>query len=272
MIKRPDITKVNTVAFCTALLSLSSLVLAQQNQEMTPQQAAPIALEGYWVSIVSEDWRWRMVTPARGDYASIPLTPAAKDRADQWDPAADEAAGEECRSYGAPAIMRVPGRIRFEWLDEYTLQMEADAGMQTRIFYFGDRPAADEDPSWQGTSTAEWVYPRQRGGLANIGMQGGFGLPRGMGSEAEEYGAMKVVTSNLRPGYLRKNGVPYSADTVMTEYFDVHVMPDGERWLIVTSNVHDPDNLQVDWLTSLNFKQDPEGARSWTPSECSAVW
>src|SRR5262245_19033949 len=77
----------------------------------TAKAGAPIDLTGNWVSIVTEDWRWRMVTPPKGDYASIPTTAAAKKIADAWDPAKDEAAGEQCRSFGAAAIMRVPGRL-----------------------------------------------------------------------------------------------------------------------------------------------------------------
>src|SRR5204862_4205262 len=65
------------------------------NPPATAKVAAPIDLTGNWVSIVTEDWRWRMVTPAKGDYASIPMTPAAKMVADAWDPAKDEAAGEQ---------------------------------------------------------------------------------------------------------------------------------------------------------------------------------
>src|SRR4026207_274043 len=63
----------------------------------TAKAGAPIDLTGNWVAIVTEDWRWRMVTPPRGGYASIPMTAAAKKMADAWDPAKDEAAGEQCR-------------------------------------------------------------------------------------------------------------------------------------------------------------------------------
>jgi hypothetical protein len=90
-------------------LFLASGVDAQQRPPAAaatppvPRAAAPIDLTGYWVSIVTQDWRWRMVTPAKGDYPRLPLTPEARAIADAWDPAKDEAAGEECRSYGAPA-------------------------------------------------------------------------------------------------------------------------------------------------------------------------
>src|SRR5262249_46270663 len=73
----------------------------------TPKAAAPVDLTGYWVSIVTEDWRWRMVTPPKGDYASVPLSAEGRKVADAWDPAKDE--GEQCKAYGAPGLMRLPG-------------------------------------------------------------------------------------------------------------------------------------------------------------------
>src|SRR3984885_8133690 len=75
----------------------------------SPKDGAAADFTGYWVSVVTEDWRWRMVTPIKGDFASVPLTPAGRKLGNEWDPAKDEAAGEQCRSYGSPAIMRVPG-------------------------------------------------------------------------------------------------------------------------------------------------------------------
>src|SRR3989442_6171902 len=109
-----------------------------QAPPQTPKAAAPIDFTGYWVSIVTEDWRWRMVTPPKGDFASIPTNPAGGQVGQQWDPAKDEAAGEQCKSYGAPAIMRVPGRIHITWDNDTTLKIETDAGEQTRLFHFGE--------------------------------------------------------------------------------------------------------------------------------------
>ena len=98
--------------------------------------AAPEELTGYWVSIVTEDWRYRMVTPAKGDYASVPISAEGRKVADTWDPAKDTAAGEQCRSYGAAGLMRVPGRVHITWQDDNTLKVETDAGTQTRLFHF----------------------------------------------------------------------------------------------------------------------------------------
>ncbi len=230
----------------------------------TPKTAAPIDLTGYWVSVVTEDWRWRMVTPAKGDYASVPINLAAEKFADAWDPSKDEAAGEQCRAYGAPAIMRVPGRIHITWQDDRTLKVETDAGEQTRLFHFGDWKAPGGPPTWQGNSVAQWEIPRA--------------VTAATGSEAgPKFGDLKVVTTHLRPGYLRKNGVPYSGQTTMTEYWDLSTeryltgAHKGEQWVVITTVVHDPMYLQQDWITSLNFKRQPDGSK-WDPQPCSSRW
>src|SRR3984885_3375527 len=122
----------------------------------TPKAGAPIDLTGYWVSVVTEDWRYRMVTPAPGDYQGVPMTQAAVKIADAWDPAKEEASGEACKSYGAPALLRIPERLRITWQDDQTLKMETDAGKQTRVFHFGDWKAPEGPHTLQGDSVAEW--------------------------------------------------------------------------------------------------------------------
>jgi hypothetical protein len=219
----------------------------------TARAAAPIDVTGTWVSVVTEDWRWRMVTPPKGDYASLPLNDAARKAADAWDPAKDTAAGEQCRSYGAAAIMRVPGRIRISWENDTTLKIETEAGTQTRLLNFV-APTERKEASWQGTSVANWQ-------LAGGGRRGG-GTPRG--------GSLRVVTTNLRPGYLRKNGVPYSADTRVTEYINRTSEPNGDTWLIVTTVVEDPQNLTSRFVTSSHFKKVLDGS-AWSPTPCSAT-
>src|SRR5262245_46832254 len=124
-----------------------------------PRAAAPIDLTGYWVSVVTEDWRFRMVTPPKGDFNNVPMNPDAVSVANAGDPVADERAGNQCRSYGAPAIMRVPGRLHITWVDDNTIQLETDAGMQKRLFRFGAAAVPAPAPSWQGFSAASWDLP-----------------------------------------------------------------------------------------------------------------
>jgi hypothetical protein len=225
----------------------------------SPKDAAPVDLTGYWVSIVTEDWRWRMVTPLKGDAASIPITPAARKIVDAWDPAADEAAGLQCKAYGAPGLMRIPGRLHITWQDDHTLKVETDAGTQTRVFHFGAHPPPNMEASWQGFSSARWEPGTGPGGLPLL-----LGPRAGMKSRS-----LEVVTTRLRPGYLRKNGVPYSANAVLTEYYDLFKEPTGEEWFTVTTIVNDPQYLDVPFVTSTDFMREPDGSR-WRPTPCTA--
>jgi hypothetical protein len=223
----------------------------------TPKAIAPVDLTGYWVSIVTEDWRWRMLTPPKGDFASVPLNAEGRRVGSAWDPAKDEAAGEQCRAYGAPGLMRIPGRLHIQWENDTTLRIDTSAGTQTRMLRFGTSSTAPASPSWQGTSIANWeTMPSGRGilGAADVGVPSG---------------ALKVVTTNLRPGYLRKNGVPYSENTILTEYYNVTHEPNGDQWLIITTIVEDPKYLNQPFITSTDFKKEPDGSK-WSPTPCTS--
>ena len=117
----------------------------------SPQASAPIDLTGYWVSIVNEDWRWRMVTPPKGDYASVPISPEGRKVADTWDVSKDGS----CMAFGAAGLMRMPTRLNITWENANTLKIDTDNGQQTRrlLFEKGTPPATR---SLQGYSVAEW--------------------------------------------------------------------------------------------------------------------
>ena len=240
-----------------ALLVVPAGARAQARGGPPPAARAsgPVDLTGYWVALVNEDWRFRMLTPAKGDYRGIPVSKEGLQIVNAWDPAADDAAGNQCKSYGAAAILRVPGRIRITWEDDNTLRLDADAGTQTRLLRFGAPPPPAATPTWQGTSIAQWNAAGRGGNPA--------APPRG--------GSLTVVTTNMRAGYLRKNGVPYSADARLTEYFDVSPLPGNGRLLVVTTVVDDPRYLTQPYIISSHFKQEADGSK-WDPTPCSATW
>jgi len=188
-----------------------------------PAQArAPVDLTGYWVSVISEDWRWRMVTPPAGDYPGVPLTAEGRGSALAWDLAKDIADGNQCRPFGAGGIMRMPGRLHITWQDPNTLKVEADAGTQTRLLRFGPAERPSGEKTWQGWSVAEWDYgeliAQSRVTQPSPGIRG----------------SLKAVTTGMRAGYVRKNGVPYSEEAVITEYFERDSdSPDGAGGLEV---------------------------------------
>jgi hypothetical protein len=219
----------------------------------TPKAAAPIDLTGYWAANITTDWRWRMTLPPKGAYQGLPLNAEGRRVADTWDPAQDEAAGEQCRSYGAPSIMRVPGRIHITWQDEQTLRLETDAGQQVRTFYFGAPRSGGGD--WQGVSQASWDMVPGPGGIG--------------GAALVPSGGLKVVTTRFKPGYLRKNGVPYSASGTLTEFYDVIKEPNGDEYLVISITFEDPTYLNNKYETAVNFKRQADSA-GWNPLPCTS--
>lgn len=245
----------------------------------SPRAAAQADVTGNWVAQVTEDWRWRMITPPKGDYASVPLTRLGRQVADAWDPAADAAAGEQCRAFGAGGIMRLPIRLKIAWADDATLRIETDAGQQVRLLHFDRAAPADPAPSWQGHSVAEWfgvppptnpfgalVAPNQEAAAARAGgaRSPEPGAARNGASAAP--GSLKVITTNLRSGYLRKNGVPYSDRSVVTEYYDRFELF-GADYLQVVTVVSDPLYLTTPFVVSNHFKREPDDSK-WHPTPC----
>jgi len=234
------------VVMVLAVLVSTAAVDAQRGRggaapAVNPRQAAPIDLTGYWVSPIIEDWKFRMVVPNKGVFSGIPLNAQGQKVGNAWDPAADEKAGEQCRAFGAAGIMRLPSRLNITWQDDATLRVDIDTGTQTRIFSFRGA-AAPAEPSWQGQSAAQWNVPGR---------------------------SLKVVTTNLKPGYVRRNGAPYSNRAVVTEYWELHTLPNKDQWLTVTTKVDDPVYFTRPYLTSSDFKKLP-GAAGWNPTPCAA--
>ncbi|HET9834666.1 MAG TPA: hypothetical protein VFP91_23255, partial [Vicinamibacterales bacterium] len=243
---------------------LASTLIAQRGGPpqpvRSPQAIAPFDPTGYWVAIVSDEWRYRMLTPPKGNFDYVPLNAEGQRVARAWEPEKDEAAGEQCKAYGAGGIMRLPIRLHITWVDERTLRMDIDAGTQARVLHFGPSTgsgqvatAANVENSWQGYSVADWQIPG-----------GGRGAP-----QPARFGQLKIVTNHLRPGYLRKNGVPYGAGAVLTEYVQHLKDDDGLEYLAITSMLEDAQYLQQPWVRTSQFRKQPD-AKGWNPSPCTA--
>jgi hypothetical protein len=273
------------IAFLCALapvcLAVESRAQARgQRGAQTARSIAPIDPTGYWVSVVSEDWRHRMTTPRKGDFESLPLNQEGIRVANNWDLARDNQSNLQCKAFGVGGIMRQPGRVHITWQDDNTLKMDFDAGTQTRLLYFDKTKQATAEKTWQGHSVAEWEGPAlgQRGGPRGATGQrdpggGGAGLRGGPAppNTIFEGGSLKVVTTNFREGYLRKNGVPYSESATITEY--IHRLPqhpNGDNWLLVITIVEDPKYLSQPFYTSTQFKLEPNGSK-FTPGPCKTA-
>jgi hypothetical protein len=113
----------------------------------------------------------------------------------------------------------------------------------------------------QGYSLAQWERPNAGRGARGGGAVGAIAESRG--------GDLKVTTTNLSGGWLRRNGAPYSDQATVTEYFDRFAAPNGDEWLVVTTIVSDPRYLQTDFITSSHFRKEPNGSK-WDPAPCKA--
>lgn len=224
--------------------------------EVSGRDGAVIDLTGQWVAIVNEDWRWRMVTPAKGDYESVfTLNAAGRAVADQWDVSQDGS----CKAYGAGGLLRMPTRLRIDWADDDTLSIRSDAGSQSRLLHFRSAPRAGEPHTLQGYSVARWEPTLSRVGGA---FQGETLPPLSIG------GSLAITTSYLTEGWLRRNGVPYSDETVLTEYFDRFATPVGDEWFVVTTIVEDPVYHNGQYITSSHFRRESDTS-GWNETRCS---
>jgi hypothetical protein len=238
----------------------------------TARATAPYDITGYWVSEVTEKWRFRMLVPDKNDYIQVPLNPEGRKVAAAWDPARDQATGEACRSYGAAALLQVPGRLHVTWQDDSTLRLDTDSGTQTRLFRFAGSPPPSGAPSWQGHSVATWGGADLRDRRDGQGgpVQDAEGKLVVAQNQRKEADYLKVVTTRMRPGYLQKNGVPYSGDALLEEYFDTFSDPYTKNtWLVVTTMVTDPRYLIEPLIMHAHFKKLPD-ASGWDPTPCRA--
>ena len=272
--------KHSTLAIAAALwISLTPALHAQERggrggPPATAKARAPIDLTGYWTAVITEDWHTRMLTAPKGDFGSgppgaivnpnsgpigvgtnpalqgnIPYNTTGAQAALKWDPAKDEAEGNACKAYGAAGIMRQPTHLHITWQDDNTLRLEADYGTQSRLFHFTST-AAGPEPSMQGHSAALWI------------IMGGRGI-------IERGGSLKVVTTRLKSGYYWKNGMPYTGNAVLTEYFRIMKLPDASTWIRLTQLVEDPEYLAQPYIVNYQFKKLPDGS-SWNPTSCAA--
>ena len=194
---------------------------------------------------------------AQGRHGLCAAQPGRPEGGGRVGPARDEAAGEQCSAYGAAGIMRMPARFRITWQDDTTLKIETDAGTQTRLLKFGT--AQGRSRQLAGRLVASWKYPRA-GSRPAASARPADGPPRRR---------HEGVTTQMRPGYLRRNGVPYGANAVMTEYFDRLDVPGGDTLLVIAAEIADPEYLAAPYWTSTQFKRqnrcewlEPDAVRS----------
>ena len=182
------------------------------------------------------------------------MNPAAQKIADAWDPAKDEAAGEQCKAYGAPGLMRGPTRLRITWLDDDTLKLE------TRL---RDADAAVRLPR----------RPRRRAprpGRASRWRSGSSRAAAGAAA-APRFGAHEDRSPrSCGPATCARTASRTATGTVFTEYWDLHTETNGDNYLVVTNIGERPDLPAgaLDYGAALQARTGRR--RKWDPAPCDA--
>jgi hypothetical protein len=214
------IRKGAVVAGSLALLMLSEFpVLAQ------------LDLSGSWGQRFHEDLPERGAGPEIGDYLGLPINDAARQRAETWDAGKWTMPERQCEPHPAdygprgPASLRISNTVDPISQDATSWHVTLMWMLPHRTIYMDRRqpPSPYAQHSWQGFSAGEW-----------------------------EGDMLKVTTTHLKEGWLRRNGVPRSDKATLIEYFIRH-----GNYLTLVTVVRDPVYLTEPFVRTSNWVADP---------------
>ena len=191
---------------------------------------AHVELSGGWGQRFHEDLPERGAGPEIGDYVGLPMNDAARLRADSWDAGKWTMLERQCEPHPAdyaprgPASMRITSTVDPVSQDVISWHTTMMWMLPQRAIHMDGRarPSPYAQHSWQGFSTGEW-----------------------------EGDMLKVTTTHLKEGWLRRNGVPRSDKATLIEYFIRH----GDYLTLVTI-VKDPVYLTEPFVRTSNWVAD----------------
>jgi hypothetical protein len=220
-----------------ALIVAASLLVAS-----TPARAQ-LNLVGYWDPIFHEDFEERVPGPAMGDYLGLPISAAARLRAESWDASILSLPEHQCKPHPSTYGFRGVGTLRI-WEDrdpdtQQLVKLHTHIAWQAqhREVWMDGRPhpPAYAQHSWQGFSTGRW-----------------------------EGNVLVVTTTHLKAGWIRRNGLPLSDRTTMTDRFIRH----GDL-LTHVYIIEDPVYLTEPLIKTNGFQLNPAGTMD--PYPCDVV-
>jgi hypothetical protein len=209
----------------TAFWSLVAMLV------FTTPALAQMDLVGEWAPQFHEDNPERLAGPDIGDFAGLPINDAARMMADAWNADILSLPEHQCKPHPADYSPRGPAQLQI-WKDVDPASRQVIA-FRTHIqwqaperwIYMDGRPHPDEFAAhtWQGFSTGEWVGQ-----------------------------VLKVTTTHLKKGWIRRNGIPRSDKAELTEYFWRH--GDFLTWTVI---INDPIYLTEPFVRSSDFRWSP---------------
>jgi glyoxylase-like metal-dependent hydrolase (beta-lactamase superfamily II) len=189
-----------------------------------------------------EDQPERVPGPELGDYLGIPVSEAARLRAESWDASIQTLPEWQCRPHSADYIWRGPSNLRIsKEVDPVSRQITAFHAewlrSVDRAIYLDGRPhpPADALHTWAGFSTAKW-----------------------------DGDMLTVTVTHLKEGYLRRNGLPRSDKATLTE----HWIRNGDILTVMTI-INDPVYLTEPFVRTTDYELDLR--QQMPPYPCGVV-
>ena len=185
-------------------------------------------ISGEWAGLFQEEQPERVAGPELGDYTGLPINDAARLHADTWSASRLTLPEEQCMPHPATYALRGPMNIRI-WKevdpitqDVIAIRTHGSWMAPERTWYLDNRPhpPAYAAHTWQGFTTARY-----------------------------EFGGITTLTTHLKEGWVRRNGVHHSDEATMVEHWFRH----GE-YLTVMTIVTDPVYLTEPMVKSTNFR------------------
>jgi hypothetical protein len=224
-----------------ARFPLAAVMLLSIGLSIGAPLMAEVDLSGEWQDKYFEDWPERLPGPDIGDYIALPLTAAARTKADSWESSVQTLPERQCIPHPNPYSLRGPADLHI-WPvpDPVTARpmawiMYGTFGRATHTVWMDGRPHPSKyaPHTFEGFTTGVW-----------------------------EGDMLTTYTTHIKMGYLRRNGVPTSDEATVTEHWVRH----GDI-LTVTTVVEDPIYLTEPLVRSSNWLLDPHLQRFSTPCE-----
>jgi len=204
---------------------------------------AQIDFAGEWQPVFHEDQPERGPGPEIGDYLGLPINEAARLRGDSWDASLLTVPEHQCKPHPSDYGMRGPANTRI-W-------KEVDAATQQLI-------ALHTHISWQAPERTIWMDGRPHPPEFAAHTWQGFSTGKWEGN------VLTITTTHLKNGWIRRNGIPRSANAVVTEHWARH--GDHLMWMVV---INDPTYLTEPFVRTTDFVMNPQ--QVITPYPCATV-
>lgn len=188
-------------------------------------------LAGMWAQRFHEELPERGEGPEIGDYTGLPVNDAARLRADSWDASKWTVPERQCEPHPADYAPRGPANLRIgrtvDPVSQEVVSWDVTVmwSLQQRTIFMDGRshPSPNAQHSWQGFSTGEW-----------------------------DGDMLKVTTTHLKEGWVRRNGLPRSDKATLTEYFIRN-----QDYLTLVTIVDDPVYLTEPLVRTSDWVLDP---------------